>query len=81
MQAVRLSDGSIAYNVCNYAGPQNTTGLGEPVDIGTEQQPNLNLAIENARRGIGMVACVAMDYSITPGINNGQPFTKFYIIL
>lgn len=78
MQAVRLSDGSIAYNVCNYAGPQNTTGQGEPVDIGTEQQPNIDLAIDNARRGIGMVACVAMDYSITPGINNNQPFTKFY---
>lgn len=62
MQAIRLSDGSIAYNGCNYAGPQNMTGRSEPVDIGTELQPNIDLAIDNARRGIGIVACGAMDY-------------------
>lgn len=84
VQGVQRSDGAIAQNTCNYPGPQNTTGLGEPIPIGTDLnggpniQPNIDLAIENARRGIGMLACVAMEYSKTTGINNNQPFTKFY---
>lgn len=79
MQAVKLTNGDIAYNVCNYPGPQDVTDpLGTPKEIGTETQPDIDLAIENTRRGIGMVVCVAMDYSAIPGINGGQPFTKFY---
>lgn len=79
MQGVILQNSDLAYNVCNYPGPQDVTNpLGAPKRIGEETQPDINLAIENARRGIGMVACVAMDYSVTPGLNGGQPFTKFY---
>ncbi len=79
MQGVKLANGDIAYNVCNYPGPQDVTNpLGAPAEIGTETQPDIDLSIENARRGIGMVVCVAMDYSAIPGINGGQPFTKFY---
>jgi hypothetical protein len=71
MQAVKLANGDIAYNVCNYPGPQDVNNpLGAPKEIGTEKQADIDLAIENARRSIGMVACVAMDSS--------AGFTKFY---
>ena len=79
MQGIRFQDGTLAYNVCNYPGPQDVNDpLGTPKRIGEETQPDINLAIENTRRGIGMVVCVAMDYSVTPGLNGGQPFTKFF---
>ncbi len=77
MQAVKLKNGTLAYNVCNYPGPQNVNDpLGAPRLIGDETQPDINLAIENARRGIGKVVCVAMDYS--PGPTAGDFATKFY---
>ncbi len=70
MQAVK-SGNVIAYNVCNYPGPQDVNNpLGAPKEIGTETDPDRELSIENARRGIGRVACVAMD--------NSAGFTKFY---
>lgn len=79
MQAVKLVDGSIAYNVCNYAGPQDVTNRqGAPKEIGLETQADIDLSIDNIRRGIGLIVCVAMDYSAIPGINADQPFTKFY---
>ena len=73
MQAVKLTNGEIAYNTCNYPGPQDVKDpLGTPKKIGAETQADIDLAIDNARRGIGMVVCVAMDYSPTSGM------TKFY---
>lgn len=79
MQGIKRKDGTLAFNVCNYPGPQDVTDpSGTPRLIGRETEPDINLAIENARRGIGMIACVAMDYSVTPGVNNGNPFVKFY---
>lgn len=73
MQAVKLTNGEIAYNTCNYPGPQDVKDpLGTPKKIGAETQDDINLALDNARRGIGMVVCVAMDYSPASGI------TKFY---
>ena len=79
MQGIKLQNGTLAYNVCNYPGPQDVNdSLGTPKQIGEETQADINLAIENARRGIGIVVCVAMDYSVTPGLNGDQPFTKFY---
>ncbi len=79
MQGIKLQDGTLAFNVCNYPGPQNVNdSVGSPQPIGDETQPDINLAIENARRGIGKIACVAMDYSVTPDLNHGDPFVKFY---
>jgi mono/diheme cytochrome c family protein len=73
MQAVKLTNGEIAYNTCNYPGPQDVNDpLGTPKKIGSETPADFDLAIDNARRGIGMVVCVAMDYSPKSGI------TKFY---
>ena len=73
MQAVTLANGDIAYNTCNYPGPQDVTSpVGAPKEIGAETDADVDLAIENARRGIGMIACVAMDYQRASG------FTRFY---
>ena len=69
MQGIKLQNGTLAYNVCNYPGPQNVNDpLGAPTLIGDETQPDINLAIDNARRGIGKVVCVAMDYSEATGV-------------
>ena len=71
MQAIKLQrdGGTLAYNVCNYPGAQNVNDpLGSPKLIGEELPPDINLAIENAKRGIGKVACVAMDYTPATGV-------------
>lgn len=79
MQGIKRKDGTLAFNVCNYPGPQDVNDpLGTPKPIGKETEPDINLAIENTRRGIGRIVCVAMDYSVTPGLNDGKPFVKFY---
>lgn len=79
MQGIKRKDGTLAFNVCNHPGPQDVTDPhGTPRPIGKETEPDINLAIENARKGIGLVVCVAMDYSVTPGVNNDKPFVKFY---
>lgn len=79
MQAIKLKNGDIAYNTCNSPGPQDVRDpLGTLKKIGDETQADIDLALDNARRGIGTVVCVAMDYSVIDGINNNQPFTKFY---
>jgi hypothetical protein len=53
--------------VCNHLGPTDDT------------QAALDLAIDNARNGRNLVACVAMDYSVSPGVNGSRPFTRFLI--
>ncbi len=79
MQGIKRKDGTLAFNVCNYPGPQDVADpLGAPKPIGRETQPDINLAVDNAQRGINRVVCVAMDFSVTPGVNNGKPFIKFY---
>lgn len=79
MQAIKLADGTLAYNTCNYPGSQDVTlRSGAPKEIGKETQPDIDRAIANARDGIGLIVCVAMDDSAIPGINGGQPFAKFY---
>jgi Chitobiase/beta-hexosaminidase C-terminal domain/Putative Ig domain len=60
--------------VCNYLGPKVLNPL----------QSEIDQVVANATNDINLVACVAMDYSVTPGVNvdtNGvsQPFTRFLI--
>ena len=55
----------IAYYVCNNPGPQ---GRG---------QDEVDALLRTALDGENQVACVAMEWSGTPGVNGGQPFTKF----
>lgn len=61
----------VAAYVCNHLGP--TDALGRPV----EDQAAVDAAIDNAVIGKNLVACVAFDYSVVPGLNNNQPFTKY----
>lgn len=54
--------------VCNHVGPANP-----------DSPANVDQAIDNAVAGKNLVACVAMDFTVSRGINNDQPFTRFYV--
>lgn len=53
-----------AYYVCNYPPA-------DELPVGTD--------LTNATKNKKLVACVAMEYSSTPGVSGGLPFTKFYV--
>lgn len=61
--------------VCNHLGPPGTT----PAQLMNPAQSDIDTAVANTLSNKNLVACVAMDYSITPGVNNNQPFTRFLI--
>lgn len=63
------SDNTAAY-VCNHLGP--------PFSLVTPQA-EVDTAIDNTVNGKNLVACVAMDYAVHPGVNNGKPFIRFLI--
>jgi hypothetical protein len=65
--------GVTAGYVCNHTGPQL-----DPTSL-SPTQLDIDKAIDNAVAGRNLVACVAMDYSVTPGVNNNMPFTRFLI--
>jgi hypothetical protein len=56
--------------VCNYLGP--TFAL-------VNTQTDVDTAVGNAVAGKNLVACVAMDWTVTVGVNNNQPFIRFLI--
>jgi hypothetical protein len=56
--------------VCNHLGA---------TDFFNPTQPDIDNAVENAAANKDLVACVAMDYTISPGVNSNQPFIRFYI--
>lgn len=53
--------------VCNHKGPVDSS------------QAAANAALSNAASGKDLIACVSMDYRISPGVNNDKPFTRFLI--
>jgi hypothetical protein len=61
--------------VCNHLGPPANT----PAQLLNPLQSDIDTAVANAVNGKNLVACVAMDYTATPGVNNGQPFVRFLI--
>ncbi|MGH8796710.1 MAG: hypothetical protein ACREXI_06615 [Caldimonas sp.] len=65
MVATQAAPQSIAFYVCNHPGPEGST------------QAEIDNVLEVALAGQRLVACVAMEWSATPGVNGGQPFTKF----
>lgn len=56
--------------VCNHLGP--------PFSLVTVQG-DIDAAIDNAMNAKNLVACVAMDYTMTPMVNGDQPFIRFLI--
>jgi hypothetical protein len=65
MVGTRISDQQIAFYVCNSPGPESRTQ--------TEIDDLIQAGIDGERQ----VACVAMEWSSTPGVNDDEPFTKF----
>jgi hypothetical protein len=61
--------------VCNHLGPPAAT----PAQLMNPAPTEIEAAISNTAEGKNLVACVAMDYQAYPGVNNGQPFTRFFI--
>jgi|GEM_PF-821982 len=61
--------------VCNHLGPPG----GTPNQLFNPTQADIDAAVDNAVNNKNLVACVAMDYTISPGVNNNQPFIRFLI--
>ena len=66
--SVSYGPNQTAAYVCNHLGPKFDA-----------TQDDIDQAIDNAVNGKNLVACVAMDYTIAPGVNNNQPFIRFLI--
>jgi hypothetical protein len=65
MTATQSSADNIAFYVCNNPGPEGTS------------QREIDEVMRTALAGEREVACVAMEWSVTPGVNGNLPFTKF----
>ncbi|MES2091673.1 MAG: hypothetical protein V4532_17105 [Pseudomonadota bacterium] len=65
MVATQSASNDVAFVVCNHPGPVGQT------------QTEADQTIDTAMADKKMVACVAMEHSVTTGRNGGQPFTKF----
>jgi hypothetical protein len=65
--SISYGPNQVSAYVCNHLGPANET------------QAAADVAIDNAVNGKNLVACVAMDYSVTLGVNGNKPFTRFLI--
>ena len=65
MSATQTDPQTIAFYVCNHPGPDGTS------------QAEIDEVIDFGQRNERLVACVAMEWSVSPGVNGGQPFTKF----
>ncbi len=61
--------------VCNHLGVPITTASG----FLNPAQAEVDTAVDNAIHNKNLVACVAMDYMVSPGVNNNQPFVRFLI--
>ena len=66
MVATQAAADRIAFSVCNHPGPER------------QNQREADAALEIAFAGEKLVACVTMEWSTTPGVNGGKPFTKFF---
>jgi len=66
MVATRVSDDHVAFYVCNHPGPEG------------ESQAEVDAVLDTGLADKRRVACVAMEWTATPGVNGGRPFTKFF---
>ena len=67
--SVSYGPGQTAAYVCNHLGPS----------VLDPAQAEIDSVIQNTVNGQNLVACVAMDFTSTPGVNGGQPFVRFLI--
>lgn len=65
MTATRNGPQAIAFVVCNSPGPEGNT------------QREIDAVIDIGQAGERLVACVAMEWTASPGVNGGKPYTKF----
>lgn len=65
MLATQTAADRIAFVVCNHPGPEGAT------------QRETDAAIREGLDDRKQVACVAMEWSTSPGVNGGKAFTKF----
>tara|TARA_B100001105_G_scaffold189411_2_gene153685 strand:+ start:345 stop:2609 length:2265 start_codon:yes stop_codon:yes gene_type:complete len=65
MLATQTAADRIAFVVCNHPGPEGAS------------QRETDAAVQSALDNEKQVACVAMEWSTSPGVNSGKPFTKF----
>ena len=69
-QSITYGPNQTAAVVCNHLGAS---------DFFNPTQADIDNSVENAAANKNLVACVAMDWTISPGVNNNQPFIRFYI--
>jgi hypothetical protein len=69
-QSISYGPNQTAAVVCNHLGPP---------DFFNSPQAEVDTAVDNANHNKNLVACVAMDYMVSPGVNNNQPFVRFLI--
>ena len=69
-QSISYGPNQTAAVVCNHLGPP---------DFFNPPQAEIDTAVDNANHNKNLVACVAMDYMVSPGVNNDQPFVRFLI--
>jgi len=67
MVATQSAANDVAFYVCNHPGPSAAAPTGSEVDE----------VIATALADERQIACVAMDWSVTPGTNGDRPYTKF----
>jgi hypothetical protein len=70
--------------VCNHLGPADQgAGTAQFVNPGPGTSfpgaTTADDAVANTIAGKNLVACVAMDYAVQPGVNGGNKFVRFYI--
>jgi hypothetical protein len=69
-KSISYAPNQTAAYVCNHLGPAFSL---------VTAQSDIDTAVDNAVNGRNLVACVAMDYTISPGVNGNQPFIRFLI--
>jgi hypothetical protein len=74
-QSISYGPNHTAAVVCNHLGP----GISTSTDFLSPAQTEVDSVVDNEVRGKNLVACVAMDYTVSPGVNNNQPFIRFLI--
>jgi hypothetical protein len=74
-ESIRYGTTSLAAVVCNHLGPR----VKSPDDVLNPSPASIDTAVRDAIAGRNLVACVAMDYQLNPGVNGDQKFVRFYV--